>query len=792
MAETLRRVVFWLVVTFVATYGLVNLAASVQAIGKPFPGFTLMANQALAWRQPPAWNGAKAGMAPLDRVVAIDGRPVAVSAKVYAAVAEKPVGTPIRYTVERSDWRGTVTRLDYTVRTQPFSQDDWLGGYFTFWLSGLAFWAIGVAVSLLKPKDLASRLHLGLCLGFAWVGMGHFDGTHTYWLMPNAGYVTALFVMAACFINLALIFPRPVWPARTRLLLGINTALAAGLLVVSLVLLADGRLHVLANAITLGYAFPATFALAVTAAWAWRDRASNAMVRQQSAIILWTTGLSFQPSNWAYVPAYLGHPVPHAELLDLFLILMPLGIAYAIARHRLFEVDWVMQRSILYTMAASVLVALYFCVAAVARACLGTYDGLSAVIATAVVAVAFAPVRDFLKHHLDRLFFRVGYDYEAVVGAFTAATQAATTPEALWAAYWDQVNGSLVPSQAQWRESVDQPWASLGAIDSSAAEAPPEGGLALPLIAGEANLGEVRLGPLRSGLAYTPRDRQLLRQLTGQLAVALHLLARIEAEHTQKRAVEALEHARAMQDQFLGLVSHELRAPLAVIKGSADFLGRYQATTADAMVAKHHDRLQRGAGTLMRLVNDLLNAAQLQSGRFMLDRRATPLGPLMAVIADEVAAQAETRGITLRVEVAAALPPVMADPARLGQVLRNLVGNALRHTPTGGSVTLAARAEGDGVHCEVSDTGEGIDPAVREHLFERFSSTGGVGLGLFIARHLVEAHGGAIEVESAPGQGSRFHFSLPLADTALNAPLEVTGSCKMEASSLDPSVTHAP
>lgn len=779
-SDALRRLVFWLTVTLVAAFGLVNLVASVQAIGQPFPGFTLMANRTLAWRQPPAWSGPKAGMAPLDRVVAVNGQPVNASAQVYATVAHVPVGTPVSYTVERSDWHGTAKTLTFSVPTQRFSQDDWLGGYFSFWLSGAAFWAIGVAVTLLKPKDLASRLHLGLCMGFAVVGMGHFDGTHTYWLMPNQGYVTALFVMGACFFNLALIFPRPAWPAHTRRLLWANTALAAVLLAFCLGLLADGRLQVLTNLITLGYAFPATFALAVSAAWAWRDKASSPVVRQQSAIILWTTGLSFQPSNWAYVPAYLGHPVPHAELLDLFLILMPLGVAYAIARHRLFEVDWVMQRSLVYTLVASVLVTVYFLVAAAARACLGPHEGVAAALATAVVAVGFVPVREFIKTRLDRHFFRAGYDYQAVVGAFTVAAQASTTPEALLGAYWTQVRTALEPRFGALRRGTDGAWMTVFANDEAPGLTPEDGEVHVPLVAGEARLGDVWLGAKRSGLGYTARDRQLLQQLSGQLAVAWHLLERIEAEHTQRRAVEKLEEARAMQDQFLGLVSHELRAPLAVIKGSADFLDRYQAATADQLVSKHHHRLQRSAAGLMALVNDLLNAAQLQSGRFLIDRRPVVLGTLLTTVADELAAPAEAKDVRLQLDLPAGLPEVAGDPTRLAQVLRNLMGNALRHTPEGGQVTLSARQEGAYVRCEVVDTGDGIDPAVREHLFERFSSTGGVGLGLFIARHLVEAHGGTLEAESEPGRGSRFHFTIPTNEVEMHLSPAIDGSCKME------------
>lgn len=785
MRDRFRRAGFWLLVTAVAAYGLLNLVGSIQAIGKPFPGFTLMRDQAVGWRQPPAWSGPKAGLAPLDRIVGVGGKPVASSAEVYAAAAARPPGTPVVYDIERIDGRGQLQRFTRAIPTETFSRGHWLGGYFTFWLSGFAFWAIGLAVSLLKPKDLAARLHLGLCLGFAWVGMGHFDGTQTYWLMPNQGYVIALFVMALCFVNLALVFPRRAWPTRTRALLWGNAAVALGLLAIALaVLQLEGRHHVFTHLITLGYAFPATFALAASAGWACFSRTSTPIERNQSAIILWTTGLSFQPSNWAYVPAYLGHPIPHAELLDLFLILMPLGLAYAIARHRLFDVDWVVQRSLGYTLVAAGLVALYFGVTAAAGALLGAQDGLVAGLATAAVAVGFQPLHTRVKAWLDRVFFRSAYDFEQVVAAFTAEAHDATTPEALLAAYWAQVRQALAPAFGLVREpdggwaiafaESDQPIADplrWGAGLRLAPDAPPvqaigeaPGGLGLPLFAGGQLEGALLVGPKRAGLPYNSRDRQLLLQLGRQLALSLHLLARIEAVHAQRRAIEALEQAKAMQGQFLDLVSHELRAPLTVAKSAVDLLERHQSGTADAMTAKYHARLQRAMASLSGLVSDLLNAAQLQSGRFHLQSGPLDLSALLSDAVEEAGPLAAAAGVALDLEAPLPLPMGVGDRTRLAQVLRNLLHNALRHTPEGGTVTVRVAVEADGrLRCEVADTGSGISPSVRGQLFERFSSTGGVGLGLFIVKGLVEAHGGTIGVESEPGRGSRFWFTLPAA-----------------------------
>jgi histidine kinase len=132
--------------------------------------------------------------------------------------------------------------------------------------------------------------------------------------------------------------------------------------------------------------------------------------------------------------------------------------------------------------------------------------------------------------------------------------------------------------------------------------------------------------------------------------------------------------------------------------------------------------------------------------------------------------QFEEKGVALEVDIQPDLPPVRADEDRIGQVLLNLVGNALQYTPSGGRVCLSARSEGDGVRFSVEDTGVGISPEHLLHVFERFyrvdksrsRAGGGSGIGLTIARHLVEAHGGQIQAASdGPGQGSTFSFTLP-------------------------------
>ena len=243
-----------------------------------------------------------------------------------------------------------------------------------------------------------------------------------------------------------------------------------------------------------------------------------------------------------------------------------------------------------------------------------------------------------------------------------------------------------------------------------------------------------------------------------------------DLSHAFNAMAESLARNETTRRQLVSDVAHELRTPLTNLRAQLEAM-------EDGIVPVDHASLRSlQAETLLlaRLVDDLQDVSLAEAGRLRLDREAVrPRAALDAAVA-ALRAEAEAGDISLGVE-AAELPEVMADPARLGQVLRNLVSNAITHTPSGGRVTLATGLEEvEGarfVRFEVRDTGVGIAPEHLPHIFDRFyradpsrsRATGGAGLGLAIVKHLVEAQGGAIRVESAVGQGTTVTFTLPTA-----------------------------
>jgi signal transduction histidine kinase len=296
---------------------------------------------------------------------------------------------------------------------------------------------------------------------------------------------------------------------------------------------------------------------------------------------------------------------------------------------------------------------------------------------------------------------------------------------------------------------------------------------------------EARLHALRLGaneLLSKPIDSQEL------LVRVQNMLALKEARRaTERRAdeLEALVAARTheiaeqnrrlqeadrFKDEFLAIVSHELRTPLNFIMGFASVLDDEVQGPLTPQQHQSMGHILEGAERMLALVEALLIMGQIQAGRFTLDLAPVALADAVSEIVETFHGLAAQKGIHLATDLARSLPVIEADRRRLAQALSSLVDNAIKFTPEGGDVTLSVRLDGERVLVEVADTGVGMALDEIPRAFQRFqqldmSSTrreGGLGLGLAIAKALIEAHQGGIEVTSEPGRGTTVRFTLPL------------------------------
>jgi two-component system phosphate regulon sensor histidine kinase PhoR len=219
---------------------------------------------------------------------------------------------------------------------------------------------------------------------------------------------------------------------------------------------------------------------------------------------------------------------------------------------------------------------------------------------------------------------------------------------------------------------------------------------------------------------------------------------------------------------FISNVSHELRTPLASLKALTETL-RDGALDDPKAAHRFLGRMETEVDALTQMAQELLDLTRIESGQVPLELKAVPAAGLLSLAADRMRAQAERAGLVIRLGTPQDITEVWADPSRLEQVLVNLIHNAVKFTRPGGEVVLSAQIEGEVVRFAVKDTGVGIPADDLERIFERFykadraRSGGGTGLGLSISRHIIEAHGGRIWVESEEGRGSTFYFTIPVA-----------------------------
>jgi len=252
----------------------------------------------------------------------------------------------------------------------------------------------------------------------------------------------------------------------------------------------------------------------------------------------------------------------------------------------------------------------------------------------------------------------------------------------------------------------------------------------------------------------------LLRVAAAVVLVLAVILVGGNSARSARSLNRRLRAAEAARRSFVGDLAHELRTPLAIIRGQAEGIadGVYPGD------AEHMAPILDATRSLELLVDDLANLALNQTGGLALRREPVDLAVLVNDTLVSFQPAATAKGVKLIEDVAADVPAVDADPARLRGVLGNLLANAIRHTPAAGSVRISARASGETVQLKVADDGEGIPPDLLPRVFDRFTrapGSPGSGLGLAIAREVVQAHGGVIDLTSEVGKGTTVRVELP-------------------------------
>lgn len=306
-----------------------------------------------------------------------------------------------------------------------------------------------------------------------------------------------------------------------------------------------------------------------------------------------------------------------------------------------------------------------------------------------------------------------------------------------------------------------------------------------PILTQNGTVGLVFVGNRSNALPITEGDEELISILANQIGQSLENARLFEQVFRSSQALEtkvqdrtkqlasALEEVQSIsktKSEFISAVSHELRTPLTSIKGYASLLMTGKLGEIPDQVKQRLDKINTHSDNLVKLINDLLDIARIESGRVEMNFEKCNLSDIIENVHDLLTPQMKDKGINWKSDVAKEIPEMMLDSNQVERVFINLVSNAIKFTPENGTISVNATIEDDVVTAQVSDTGIGISEEDIRRLFDEFyrvenkinQNVKGTGLGLALAKKIVEAHSGTIWITSQLNEGTTFHFTLPL------------------------------
>jgi len=588
---TIVSLILWAIVT----------VAIVKNIGQPFPGFRFEPTLTISATNDPSWNGIKQGLAAYDRLLSANGTPLTSPHDLEAIVRSHPVGTAFTYEVLRQGESKAVT-----VESQTFTFRDFSSSFLPLLVIGILHLLVGGVSFWLRPNDAAAQAHLLVttCVGLFCILGSDYDLTRLF----SRGYLTAAFFMGSSFIHLALVFPekKALLIKRPWIAYSAYIPAALGLAVWQFIYKPVGHAANPAG-LDLHFAFNDVLALWTMIGLLWliasivyaSFKARTLLSRTHAKAALFGAAAAYLPGILAFIlPQILGQVSETSSLLInlslLCFIIFPLTIAYSIVKHKMFDIDLVIKRTMVYTTVVAALAGAYFLTIALVRGGIEWLFGASDstfgnILATAVVAMAFVPVRNRIQLVIDRLFFRNRYDFRSVLSAYTQYTKENPELDSVVDKYLELANQTMHPRHMSVMVR-DPKTRALQVYRSSGIDLFPEG-FAIPAdtpeigelfqarrtgvrpskattrqlshmdalgitfcvpleIKGEV-LGMINFGPKLSELDYATEDQQLLINMGQQLASVIRIAEMTKAEVNRARLDAELETARNIQASLL-------------------------------------------------------------------------------------------------------------------------------------------------------------------------------------------------------------------------------------------------
>lgn len=511
------------------------------------------------------------------------------------------------------------------------------------------------------------------------------------------------------------------------------------------------------------------------------------------------------------------------SLSPLYTALFAFIIGYSIITQKLFDIKLLIVRSLTYFFLLAFLASVYLVsIFTLGGLIFGNFDGMEAYWASTIIALlvgfSFCPLKSWFTRWTDKIFFRDRYDFEELTSSLNeTATSTIVLPELLFKflnLLIDEMRitkGAFVLLEGKKIfeiQSVGYKKSFIlesGEIDHlsrekkiEVSERAKEGStckrilrnhdasVIVPLIVENELIGLLFLGDKKSGDTFTDRDIEVIKIVSKQLSLGIqnakayektqkfNLILRAEVNRATKElrgANEKLQELDQAKDEFISLASHEIRTPIATLEGYLSILNNPKLQDKDRkdIMARAYE----GVGRLATMAKDLLDVSRIEQKRLKINKDMTRLERIVDRAVEGFELQARDKKIYVKYKKPKkALPEVYIDPDRITEVFNNIIGNAIKFTHKGG-ITITTDKLGSNIRIIIADTGEGIPKDSMKHIFEKFyqaqtassilgKDKGGTGLGLYITKHIIEAHGGKIWLESRLKKGTTFFIDLPI------------------------------
>lgn len=634
------KVLFGSLILLSAAIWLISFLGSMQLINRAFPGFRFEPTLTVSASSDPAWNGTKAKLQEYDRFLSVDGKPLQRAEDLTRYVQQQPVGTVLSYDLMRDG-----KHVKAAIATQRFTFADWFRSFFPLFFVGLLHLLVGSVAFWVKPNTATSRVHLVMNMAlnlFCALTNDYDSGRYLSWL-----YLVSIPLLGSAFLHLGLVFPdSPAWLKRRHWLHVLPYVPTLLIVPVWLAIFRPVGYGANPDGFDLHYTFwdlstlwLVIGLLGLVGTILFRVfKGRTPLIRQQAKVALFGATIAYLPGILLWVVPYLAN----SQWLDssgiivnlsfACFVFFPISIAYAIVRHKMFDIDVVIKRTVVYATVVAALTGVYFLTIAgvswTVENLFGASDSTAGnMLATAIVALAFVPVRNRTQFVIDRLFYRNRYDFRTVVSEYTRFTKENPELEAVVEKYVEVVNETMHPRHMSvmvrdprtfslhvYKASGLSVFPEDFAIPSNSPEVselfhsrktgmrPSKAttrqlshldalGIAfcVPLeIKGEI-LGMINVGQKLSELDYSAEDQGLLVNMGQQLASVIRINEMTKAEVSRARLDAELETARHIQASLLPTAAP---APLGLeVMGSSEAAYEFGGDYYDLVTL--HDGLLR-------------------------------------------------------------------------------------------------------------------------------------------------------------------------------------------------------